>query len=92
MDRIVHNEPANRYELFVDGELASIAEYRRSGDRLVFHHTETGHAFRGRGLAAQVVEFAMNDVRDKELTVVPRCWFVRQFLDDHPEYREVLAA
>ena len=90
MNRIVHNADASRYELYVDDTLASIAEYRRVGSRLIFDHTETDRAFRGRGLAAELVEWAMNDVRERRLSVVPRCWFVRQFLDEHPEYREIV--
>jgi predicted GNAT family acetyltransferase len=92
MARIVHNADKSRYELFVDDELATVAEYRRSGSRMIFHHTETAGAFRGRGLAAELVEWALNDVREQKLSVVPQCWFVRDFVDDHPEYQELVAA
>ena len=92
MNRICHNADEKRYELFVDDKLASIAEYRLAGDRIVFSHTETATEYRGRGLAAELVEWALNDVRKQGLTVVPRCWFVAEFLDDHPEYRDLVAA
>lgn len=92
MSHIVHNTDAGRYELYVNDELASISEYRRSGSRMVFHHTETRDRFRGRGLAAELVEWAMNDVREQNITVVPSCWFVRDFLRDHPEYQDLVAA
>lgn len=90
MNQIVHNAEANRYELYCEGELASLAEYRRAGSRMIFDHTETRPQFQGRGLAAEVVEYAMKDVRERELTVVPQCWFVRQFIDEHPEYGDLL--
>jgi predicted GNAT family acetyltransferase len=92
MSRVVHNADESRYELFVDDKLASIAEYRRVGSRMIFHHTETATAFRGRGLAAELVEWAMTDVREQKLSVVPQCWFVRDFLDDHPEFQELVDA
>lgn len=92
MTRIGHNAVTKQYELYVDDELASIAEYRLAEDRVVFFHTETRPEFRGRGLAAELVEWALNDVRKRGLTVVPRCWFVADFVDDHPEFRDLVAA
>lgn len=92
MARITHNPDRHRYELFVDDALASFAEYRLDGDSVVIFHTETAGAFRGRGLAAELVEWALNDVREKGQTVVPQCWFVADFIQDHPEYRDLVAA
>lgn len=90
MRRIIHNADRSRYELYEDDTLASFAEYRPFDDRLIFHHTETAREFRGRGLAAELVEWALEDVRERNLKVVPRCWFVEEFIDDHPEYRDLV--
>ncbi len=92
MTRITHNTEQSRYELFADDTLASVADYRIEGDRVVIFHTETADEFRGRGLAAELVEWALNDVRDRGLSVVPQCWFVADFIDDHPEYKDLVAA
>ena len=89
--RMVHNTGRQRYELFVGSDLASIAEYTDVGDALVFDHTETNSRFRGRGLAAKVVAFALDDVREQGRSIVPACWFVADFVDDHPEYSDLLA-
>ncbi len=91
MDVEIENDPqAGRYELRVRGELASAVSYVRSGDQIVFPHTETQPAFRGQGLAERVVRRALDDARDDGLQVVPRCWFVAQFIDDHPDYADLL--
>ena len=93
---IVHNEQANRYELWIEGELASLAEYRPvsgpQGDVLVFDHTETRQAFRGGGLAERVVRFALEDVRERGKRVVPQCWFVAEVMEANPEYADLRAA
>ena len=89
--KIVHNAEASRYELFVEDQLASIAEYNRRGDQLFFDHTETAIRFRGRGLAERLVRAALDDVRKQGLGVVPRCWFVAEFVQEHPEYRDLVA-
>src|SRR5438309_5745679 len=89
--RIAHNEERHRYELSIDDDLVSYAEYASEPDRLVFDHTETLDDFRGLGLAARVVAFALDDVRKRGLSVVPACWFVADFIDAHPEYRDLVA-
>jgi predicted GNAT family acetyltransferase len=84
------NEAAGRYELLLDGEIASVADYRVEGEHVVFPHTRTEPALRGRGLAEQLVRFALDDVRPTGLTVVPACWFVAEFIDDNEEYADLL--
>ena len=87
---ITHNAERHRYELRVDGELASIAEYTPAGARFVFDHTETAAAFRGRGLAEKLVRAALEDVRKRNGGVVPSCSFVAEFMDEHPEFADLL--
>lgn len=80
----------SRYELLVDGQLAGIADYRVVADTVVFPHTEIDHSRRGQGLGAQLVQGALDDVRPSGRRVVPSCWYVAQFIDEHPEYRDLL--
>jgi uncharacterized protein len=89
---IVHNADASRYELYVGAELASLADYNARGDVVVMHHTETRPMFSGRGYAAQVVRFALDDLRKGRRSIIPQCWFVADFIDAHPEYKDLLAA
>jgi hypothetical protein len=88
---VVHNDEADRYELYVAGEMAAIADYRRQDGTLVMHHTETRPQYRGRGLAARLVREALDDVRQRKLHVVPSCWFVGDFIEANPDYRDLVA-
>ena len=81
-----NNEAQSRYEATVDGTLASTCDYRLAGGTIVFPHTETMAAYRGRGIAAQLVAFALDDARSRSLKIESRCWFVDEFLASHPEY------
>jgi uncharacterized protein len=38
------------------------------------------------------VRHALDDVRAAGRTVIPTCWYVAQFIDEHPEYEDLLAA
>ncbi len=91
MDVEITNAPdRSRYELRIDGRVVGVADYRAEGGTLVFPHTEIDPAMRGRGLGARLVGAALDDVRARGGTVVPRCWFVARFIDDHPEYRSLV--
>jgi len=93
MDTQVRKDEArSRYELLLDGEVVGVADYRDTGDALVFPHTEIDRAHRGKGLGEILVRAAMDDVKALGRTVVPSCWFVREFLDAHPGYADLRAA
>jgi predicted GNAT family acetyltransferase len=86
-----HLPDASRYEWVVDGQVVGIVDYRRDGDRIDLHHTHTAPAHRGQGIAAQLVGGVLVDVRARGLHVVPSCWYVANYIDAHPEQRDLLA-
>ncbi|MFZ2964092.1 MAG: GNAT family N-acetyltransferase [Rhodoglobus sp.] len=92
MTKIFAHEPdAGRYTLVVDGELVAVADYRINGDSISFNHTYTEPKRRGHGYAAEVVEFAIDDVaKNSGRRVVPMCWYVADWFDAHPERAELL--
>jgi predicted GNAT family acetyltransferase len=87
-----HDTERRRYVLDLDGEVIGFTEYRTAGDGVtIFPHTVTRVEWRDRGVAAHVVRFALDDVREQGKRVVPTCWFVAGFIRDHPEYTDLLA-
>jgi predicted GNAT family acetyltransferase len=84
------NDELGRYELFVDDEVASFADFVDDGSTVVLPHTVTLPAFRNRGLAAKLVKATLDDVDRRGRSVEPTCWFVAEFIDLHPEYRHLL--
>jgi predicted GNAT family acetyltransferase len=87
-----HDLERSRYELFVDGELVGVADYRYRDGTWVFPHTEIAPSHRGRGLGAELVQGALDDVRKAGGLVVPQCWYVADFIDTHPEYADMVAS
>ena len=90
--RVTNNEAFSRYELRVDGRLIGVADYERRGSTFVFLHTEIDPVLRGRGYGAVLVRHALDDVRRAGGSVVPQCWFVAQFIREHPEYSSLVTA
>ncbi len=89
--RVVDVPASLRYELFADGELAGILTYLRRGEEITLAHTEIMDGFKGHGLGEHLAKFALDDARRRGLTVRPKCPFVRRYIEEHGEYRDLVA-
>ena len=90
MDQVRDNRSEQEFELVVHGERA-IAAYQLEGDTIVFTHTIVPPAIEGRGVASKLIRAALDQSRDRGLKVIPQCSFVRGWIANHPEYRDLLA-
>ena len=90
MSAIRDNQAQSRFELEVDGHTA-IASYVRSGDVMLFTHTETPPALRNRGIGEKLVLGALKQARAEGLKARPMCSFVRFVVSKHPEFNDLLA-
>lgn len=89
---VEHDEEGHRYLLSSDGEHVGLIDYRATGDTLDFHHTEIRPDARGRGLGGVLVRGALENVQDNDRRVIPSCWFVRAFIDAHPEFADLVTS
>ncbi len=82
----VHDDPKRRrYELTEDGTVVGFLAYRIADGVIDLFHTEVDPDHGGRGLAARVVAYALDDARRRDLGVLPHCPYVRSYIDDHPD-------
>ncbi len=92
MSSMIHDNPeASRFELPV-GELLAFVDYRRVGTVLTLTHAEVPPSLEGRGIGSQLVKGVLELIRARGETVIPRCSFVRRYLERHPEYADLLAS
>jgi predicted GNAT family acetyltransferase len=88
---VTDNPEESRYEARIGGELAGYSAYHLTRSSIVFTHTEVDPAFKGHGVGGAIAQFALDDVRAKgERDVVPVCPFIHGWIDDHPEYDELV--
>ncbi len=81
-----------QFELTVSGAPAGRAEFRdRPGGVRVFTHTEIDPAFGGRGYGTLLVREALDATRAAGMTIKAVCPFVRDFVDRHPDYADLVA-
>ena len=87
---IVDAKAALRYEARDEGDLAGFIDYVVKGDRLALIHTEVLPSHQGRGIADQLVRFALDDARQRGLRVIAICAFVRRYVERHPETQDIV--
>jgi predicted GNAT family acetyltransferase len=81
---IIDDAGHEQFAVSVDRDTAKL-EYQLEGHRLLLLHTEVPEAFRGQGVAGQLVEAAVAKARANHLTIVPWCPYARRWLREHPE-------
>ncbi len=89
MTKVRDNKAQNRFELDVEGGLA-FANYRLAPPTVIITHTETPRALRGRGIASELVQGALELIRADGLKVIAGCGFVVDYLSKHPEYADLV--
>ena len=84
------NKDSSRFELDVGGDVA-FANYRLTPQAVIITHTETPRALRGHGIASELVKGALEMIRADGHKVIAGCGFVVDYLQRHPEYRDLVA-
>lgn len=85
------NSDESRYEALLDDRPVGFAYYRAEPGRVVFTHTEVQPEAEGKGVASELIRWALDDVRRRGLSAVPLCPFVRAFIARHPDYQDLVA-
>lgn len=84
------NRLKEQFELEAEGHLA-VAQYRLKAGIITFTHTIVPEQLGGRGIGSQLARFALDSARARHLTVVPKCPFIRGYIERHPEYQDLVA-
>jgi len=78
-----------RFELERDGLVAHL-EYTLAGNVLELIHTEVPEKLRGHGLAHELAHTALEYARENHLKVDVICPSVAKYIEEHPEYADLL--
>jgi predicted GNAT family acetyltransferase len=90
----VHVEDApmrGRFEVLVDGQVVGMASYHVDGGVMTLPHTEVEPSVAGRGIGTTLVAAVLASARERHLTVLPYCSFVRHYLHEHPADVDLVA-
>ncbi|GAA4419495.1 GNAT family N-acetyltransferase [Georgenia halophila] len=81
----------DRFEILLDGEAVGLTQFVDEGERRHFFHTVVADHLQGRGLAADLVGHALDETRRAGQQVVPTCSYVARYIDEHPQYADLVA-
>ncbi len=95
--RLVHDDDRDRFEAW-DG--AAVVAVLQDGDDEAdgdgaptvrdLRSTVVAPDRSGRGIGSALVRFALDDARERDLRVRATCWFVRGWIERHPDYADLL--
>jgi predicted GNAT family acetyltransferase len=89
MSEVINDKQGSRFVLEVDGKEVYLL-YAEDKETIDLYSTYTPTSLRGQGLAAKVVTVGFKYAKEKNLKVIPGCWYVRKFIEKHPEYLEIV--
>ena len=79
--RVIHNQEAHRYELWLEGKRIGLADYSLMPGERHFVHTEVDPSQQNKGYAADLMREALADVRaNSKDKVVPVCSYVVMYM------------
>ncbi|MBT2550529.1 GNAT family N-acetyltransferase [Arthrobacter sp. ISL-65] len=91
----VRNTPErHRYEILDGDAIIGKAHYLphdgNKGRERIFYHTTVSEDYAGQGLAARLVQEALDDTLAAGIAVVPVCPYVKVWLRKHPDYQPLM--
>lgn len=85
------NQEENRFELWVEGNLAKIDFKKGSKGQLYMIHTEVPEQLSNKGVGHKLVREALTWVENNGLKIVPLCPFVRAYVKENlSDYEEII--
>jgi uncharacterized protein len=88
---IIDNAVLHRFELQQNGETAFLL-YSKTGGSIRLIHTEVPEALRGQGVGSKLVGGVLRQAQQRELSIIPSCPFVAEYLKGHPELASLVEA
>ena len=87
---LVDNPDAGRLELLIEDAVVGQLAYKRTDDTVTFTDIDTDLRRAGQGLGLVLVRKALDAASTEGLAVLPVCPFVRDFIQRHPVYLDLV--
>jgi predicted GNAT family acetyltransferase len=84
------DETKQQYLAQRGGDTVGHIEYRDSANARLLTHTEVNPELEGHGVGSALVRFALEDIKDRRLYLVPMCPFVAAYVQRHRDEYAVL--
>lgn len=83
----------SRYEVSADGKVVGFSAYHLIAEGvLALPHVEVEPEFEGKGVASELMRRSLDQIRERDLRIVPICPFAQTFLERNPDYADLVHA
>ena len=89
--KVVDVPEKGRFEVRLDERVVGLASYHVDGGTMTLPHTEVEPSVGGQGIGTALVSGVLDAARERGLTVLPYCSFVRHYIQQHPETLDLVA-
>lgn len=87
---IQHDKDKHRFYVEIDGKISEL-KYKKIDDKtLEYYHTYVPEELRDQGIASFITQHALEYAKKQGYSIISSCPFVKQYLDDHPEFADVI--
>ncbi len=88
--KVVNNKKNFRFEIHFENGESAILEYRWLKGSMVLMRTLVPENMRGKGIGGALVKYVLEHARKHHLKVIVYCPFVSKYIQDHPEYADLV--
>ncbi|AWT10380.1 MAG TPA: N-acetyltransferase [Pseudomonas sp.] len=81
--RVRHDQAGHRFEAEIDGDCAYLAYVDLGKQTLDMYRTYVPDALRGKGIAAILVQHALEYAEREGYQVIPSCSYVERYIERH---------
>jgi len=85
---VTHNEADRRFETWIEGHLSKL-DYIQDGKNFVIAHVGVYPEYRNHGIAAKIVQTALEYAKQNSLRVIPMCSYAAAYIRRNPQYAEL---
>lgn len=89
--RLDHDEDRGRYGLWHGATYIGFLGYSVEGEVATLQHTIINEEYGRHGYARALVTLVLEDMRARNLKIIPECSYVQDYLRRYPEYNDLLA-
>lgn len=85
---ITHNPANHAFEVWIEGQLSKL-DYIQDAKNFVITHVGVYPEHRGQGVAAKIVEAALQYAKENSLRVIPMCSYAAAYIRRNPRHMEL---
>lgn len=89
MENVKNNDTAHRFELEIDGVIAFV-DYKLAGKQMTLMHTVVPPELGGQGVGGRIVKASLEFIKEKGLSVVAECPFVKHYIEQNKDYQNLM--